>query len=152
MFVAPGSVPDFGRNLSRQAAQQVAGNWWRLLVNGLALIVAGVLIFSIDWSIRSLATFIGVLFIVNGVTDALTAGIDARGPAGERRHRTALDRRGHRPDRLAGSRDRRARDLPRRVADRHRHAHDLRSLRRPEDPARLVAAADHRAARDPARR
>jgi uncharacterized membrane protein HdeD (DUF308 family) len=78
MFVAPGTVPDFGRNLSRQAAQQVAGNWWRLLVNGLALIVAGVLIFSIDWSIRSLATFIGVLFIVNGVTDALTAGIDAR--------------------------------------------------------------------------
>ena len=78
MFVAPGTVPDFGRNLSRQAAQRVAGNWWRLLLNGLALIVAGVLIFSINWSIRSLATFIGVLFIVQGVTYALTTGIDAR--------------------------------------------------------------------------
>src|SRR4051795_11926805 len=78
MFVAPGTVPDFDRNLSRQAAQRVAGNWWRLLLNGLALIVAGVLIFSISWSIRSLATFIGVLFIFQGVTYALTTGIDAR--------------------------------------------------------------------------
>jgi uncharacterized membrane protein HdeD (DUF308 family) len=78
MFVAPGSVPEFGQKLTREAAQRVAANWWRLLVNGLALIVAGILIFSINWSIRSLATFIGVLFIVQGVTYALTAGIDAR--------------------------------------------------------------------------
>jgi Short repeat of unknown function (DUF308) len=34
--------------------------------------------FGIDWSIRNLATFIGVLFIVQGVADALTTGIDAR--------------------------------------------------------------------------
>jgi len=78
MFVAPGSVPEFGQKLTREAAQRVAGNWWRLLLNGLALIVAGVLIFSINWSIRSLATFIGVLFIVQGVTYAMTTGIDAR--------------------------------------------------------------------------
>jgi uncharacterized membrane protein HdeD (DUF308 family) len=78
MFVAPGTLPDFGRKLTREAAQRVADNWWRLLVNGLALIVAGVLIFSINWSIRSLATFIGVLFIVEGVAYALTTGIDAR--------------------------------------------------------------------------
>ena len=78
MFVARGTVPDFGQRLTREAAQRVAGNWWRLLVNGLVLIVAGVLIFSIHWSIRSLATFIGVLFIVQGVAYALTTGIDAR--------------------------------------------------------------------------
>ena len=78
MFVAPGTVPDFGQKLTREAAERVASNWWRVLVNGLALVVAGVLIFSIDWSIRSLATFIGVLFIVQGVTYALTTGIDAR--------------------------------------------------------------------------
>jgi uncharacterized membrane protein HdeD (DUF308 family) len=78
MLVAPGTLPDFGRKLTREAAQRVADNWWRLLVNGLALIVAGVLIFSINWSIRSLATFIGVLFIVEGVAYALTTGIDAR--------------------------------------------------------------------------
>jgi uncharacterized membrane protein HdeD (DUF308 family) len=78
MFVAPGTVPVFGQKLTREAAERVASNWWRLLLNGVALIVAGVLIFSIDWSIRSLATFIGALFILQGVTYALTTGIDAR--------------------------------------------------------------------------
>jgi uncharacterized membrane protein HdeD (DUF308 family) len=78
MFVTPGTMPDFGRKLTGEAAQRVAGNWWRLLLNGMALIVAGVLIFSINWSIRSLATFIGALFIFQGVTYALTTGIDAR--------------------------------------------------------------------------
>jgi uncharacterized membrane protein HdeD (DUF308 family) len=78
MFVTPGTVPDFGRKLTREAAQRVAGNWWRLLLNGIVLSVAGVLIFSINWSIRSLATFIGVLFVFQGITYALTTGIDAR--------------------------------------------------------------------------
>jgi uncharacterized membrane protein HdeD (DUF308 family) len=78
MFVAPGAERSFGYKLTRDAAQQIAGNWWLLLLNGALLIVVGFLIFSIDWSIRSLATFIGVLFIVRGVADALTTGIDAR--------------------------------------------------------------------------
>jgi uncharacterized membrane protein HdeD (DUF308 family) len=42
------------------------------------LIVAGVLIFSIDWSVSSLSTFLGVLFILQGLVYALTSGIDAR--------------------------------------------------------------------------
>jgi uncharacterized membrane protein HdeD (DUF308 family) len=75
MFVAPG---DFAHRISREAAQRVAGNWWMFLLNGLLLIVTGVLIFSIDWSVRSLATFIGALFILEGVTMALTLGIDKR--------------------------------------------------------------------------
>jgi uncharacterized membrane protein HdeD (DUF308 family) len=75
MFVSPG---DFAHRLSREAAQSVASNWWRLLLNGMLLIVAGVLIFSIDWSLRSLATFLGALFILEGLTTALTAGIDKR--------------------------------------------------------------------------
>jgi hypothetical protein len=78
MFVAPGTLPDFGHKLTREAAEKIAANWWRLLVNGLVLIVAGVLIFSIDWSVRSLATFIGALFIFQGLTYAFTTGIDAR--------------------------------------------------------------------------
>src|SRR4051794_29341929 len=77
MFVAPGTTP-FGYTLTHQAAQDVARNWWVLLLNGVLLTVAGFLIFSIDWSVRSLATFIGALFIFQGVTDALTTGIDAR--------------------------------------------------------------------------
>jgi uncharacterized membrane protein HdeD (DUF308 family) len=78
MFVVPGLKADIGRKLTREAAQQLARNWWLLLVNGALLVVAGVLIFSIDWTIRELATFIGALFIFQGVADALTTGIDAR--------------------------------------------------------------------------
>jgi uncharacterized membrane protein HdeD (DUF308 family) len=78
MFVAPGTVPDFAHKFSREAAERVSRNWSLLLLNGLLLIVAGVLIFSIDWSIRSLATFIGALFILEGLTMALTTGIDQR--------------------------------------------------------------------------
>src|SRR5690349_7468953 len=79
MFVAPGTAPaDFAQRLSREGAQRVAQNWPLLLINGLLLIVAGVLIFSIDWSVRSLATFIGALFIFEGISIALTSGIDTR--------------------------------------------------------------------------
>jgi uncharacterized membrane protein HdeD (DUF308 family) len=78
MFVAPGTTPAFGQKLTRAAAEQVARNWWMLLLNGTLLAVAGVLIFSIDWTIRELATFIGALFIFQGLTEALTTGIDAR--------------------------------------------------------------------------
>ena len=78
MFVTPASFDSFGHQLTRDAAERLSRNWTTLLLNGLVLIVAGVLIFSIDWTIRELATFIGVLFIVQGVTYALTTGIDAR--------------------------------------------------------------------------
>ena len=78
MFVTPGTVPDFAHKLSREAAERVSRNWSLLLFNGLLLIVAGVLIFSIDWSVRSLATFIGALFILEGLVMALTTGIDRR--------------------------------------------------------------------------
>jgi uncharacterized membrane protein HdeD (DUF308 family) len=78
MFVAPGTTPDIGRTLTRDAAQQVARNWSLLLLNGALLIVAGVLIFTIDWSVRSLATFIGALFVFEGLSFALTSGIDQR--------------------------------------------------------------------------
>jgi uncharacterized membrane protein HdeD (DUF308 family) len=76
MFALPGSSPL--AQLTRDAARQLARNWWLLLLNGLVLIVAGVLIFSIEWTVRDLATFLGALFIFQGVADALTSGIDKR--------------------------------------------------------------------------
>ena len=78
MFVSPGTVPDFTHKFTREAAERVASNWWKVLLNGMLLIVAGVLIFSIDWSVRSLATVIGALFIAEGVAMSLTTGIDKR--------------------------------------------------------------------------
>jgi uncharacterized membrane protein HdeD (DUF308 family) len=78
MFVTPASFDSFGHRLTRDAAERLARNWTSLLLNGLVLIVAGVLIFSIDWSVRSLSTFIGALFIFEGIWAMLTAGIDNR--------------------------------------------------------------------------
>jgi uncharacterized membrane protein HdeD (DUF308 family) len=75
-FATPGTV-SLGQRLTDDVAVRVARNWWLLLVNGLVLVLAGVLIFSIDWSVRSLATFIGALFIFEGISSALTSGIDA---------------------------------------------------------------------------
>ena len=78
MFVTPASFDGFGRRLTRDAAERLARNWTTLLLNGIVLIIAGVLIFSIDWSVRSLATFIGALFIFEGVWAILTVGIANR--------------------------------------------------------------------------
>jgi uncharacterized membrane protein HdeD (DUF308 family) len=78
MFVTPASFDGFGDRLTRDAAEQLARNWTYLLFNGLVLIVAGVLIWSIDWSIESLSTFIGALFIFEGFWIMLTAGISFR--------------------------------------------------------------------------
>jgi uncharacterized membrane protein HdeD (DUF308 family) len=76
MFVAPGTR--VGQRLTRAAAEQLARNWWVLLLNGAVLVVVGFLIFSIDWTIRELATFIGAVFIFQGIATALTSGIDLR--------------------------------------------------------------------------
>jgi uncharacterized membrane protein HdeD (DUF308 family) len=78
LYVTPASFDSFGHRLTRDAAEQLSRNWTTLLLNGLVLIVAGVLIFSIDWSVRSLSTFIGALFIFEGIYAMLVAGIDNR--------------------------------------------------------------------------
>ena len=78
MYVTPASFDSFGHKLTRDAAERLSRNWTTLLLNGLVLIVAGVLIFSIDWSVRSLSTFIGALFIFEGIYAMLIAGIDNR--------------------------------------------------------------------------
>ncbi len=78
MFVTPASFDELGRELTHDAAEALARNWTMLLLNGLVLIVAGVLIWSIDWTVSSLSTFIGALFIFEGFWVMLTAGISAR--------------------------------------------------------------------------
>ena len=78
MYVTPASFDSFGHRLTRDAAEGLARNWTTLLLNGIVLVVAGVLIFSIDWSVRSLSTFIGALFIFEGIYAMLVAGIDNR--------------------------------------------------------------------------
>ena len=80
LFATPGTFDPVGHKLTRDAAERLARNWSVLLLNGLVLIVAGVLIFSIDWSVESLAAFIGALFIFEGIWLMATAAIDTRVP------------------------------------------------------------------------
>ena len=76
MFVAPGDTSSVARQLTRDVAKRIAGNWWVLLLDGLLMIVVGFLIFSIHWTVASLSTFIGVVFIVEGVMRALVSGVN----------------------------------------------------------------------------
>src|SRR5512133_711118 len=76
MYIAPGSPEQLQQKLTRDVAERIARNWWVLLLDGLALIVAGVLIFSIDWSVRSLSIFIGALFIFHGISTTFAGGLD----------------------------------------------------------------------------
>jgi uncharacterized membrane protein HdeD (DUF308 family) len=78
MYVTPISFESFGHRLTHDAAERLARNWTTLLLNGIVLIVAGVLIFSVDWSVGSLSTFIGALFIFEGIYASFVAGIDNR--------------------------------------------------------------------------
>jgi uncharacterized membrane protein HdeD (DUF308 family) len=63
----------------RAEAEGVARYWPFLLLGGLISIVFGALILTIDWSVDSLATFIGVLYILQGVSLALTRPLDGSG-------------------------------------------------------------------------
>jgi uncharacterized membrane protein HdeD (DUF308 family) len=65
--------------LDQAEAENVARYWAFLLIGGLISLVFGVLILSIDWSVDSLATFIGVMYILQGLSLALTRPLDGSG-------------------------------------------------------------------------
>src|SRR5215218_3818868 len=60
-------------------AEGVARYWPFLLLGGLISIVFGALILSIEWSVESLGTFIGVMYILQGLSLALTRPLDGSG-------------------------------------------------------------------------
>jgi uncharacterized membrane protein HdeD (DUF308 family) len=66
---------DFGR----ADAEEVARYWPIFLIAGLTSLVFGALILSVDWSVDSLATFVGVLFILQGASVAITSPLDGSG-------------------------------------------------------------------------
>jgi uncharacterized membrane protein HdeD (DUF308 family) len=78
MLVNPAATSGIGQRLTRDAAERLARNWSTVLFSGALLIVSGVLIFSIDWTVRSLATFVGALFIFHGLIEAATLGVGDR--------------------------------------------------------------------------
>lgn len=48
-------------------AESLAATWWVYLLAGIVSLVFGAVILSVDWGIDSLAAFIGVLFILQGL-------------------------------------------------------------------------------------
>ena len=55
------------------------GRWWIFLFAGITSIVFGALILSVDWSVDSLATFVGILFFLQGAWLAVTPPLDGSG-------------------------------------------------------------------------
>ena len=51
-----------------ETAEEVARTWWIALVGGLITVVFGACILAIDWSVDSLALFIGLMFVLQGIT------------------------------------------------------------------------------------
>ena len=62
--------------MDRQTAELVAQTWWIALLGGLVSIVLGALILSIDWSVDSLALFVGIMFVLGGVSWAATRPLE----------------------------------------------------------------------------
>jgi uncharacterized membrane protein HdeD (DUF308 family) len=65
----------------RADAEEASRTWWIFLFAGVSSIVFGVLILTIDWSVDSLGTFVGVLFILQGAWLAVTPPLDGSGRA-----------------------------------------------------------------------
>lgn len=63
----------------RADAEEASRTWWIFLFAGISSIVFGVLILTIDWSVDSLGTFVGVLFILQGAWLAVTPSLDGSG-------------------------------------------------------------------------
>jgi uncharacterized membrane protein HdeD (DUF308 family) len=65
----------------RADAEEASRTWWIFLFAGISSIVFGALILTIDWSVDSLGTFVGVLFILQGLALAVTPSLDGSGRA-----------------------------------------------------------------------
>jgi uncharacterized membrane protein HdeD (DUF308 family) len=63
----------------RADAEEASRSWWIFLFAGISSIVFGALILTIDWSVNSLGTFVGVLFILQGAWLAVTPSLDGSG-------------------------------------------------------------------------
>jgi uncharacterized membrane protein HdeD (DUF308 family) len=54
-------------DFDRETVDQVAQTWWIALLAGLISIVFGACILAIDWSVDSLALFVGLMFALQGI-------------------------------------------------------------------------------------
>jgi len=64
------------RNWTRAQIQAVSQGWWVLLVTGLISLVAGAIIFFVDWNVDDLVVFVGTLLVVRGAMTMFSVPID----------------------------------------------------------------------------
>ena len=51
------------RSWTRAQVEAISKAWWVLLVTGVVSVVAGAIIFFIDWNVDDLVVFVGTLLI-----------------------------------------------------------------------------------------
>src|SRR4029453_9122794 len=64
------------RSWSRAQAVAVSKGWWVLLLTGLLSVVAGGIIFSVDWTVDAPVVFVGTLLILRGVFTMSSIPVD----------------------------------------------------------------------------
>lgn len=64
------------RSFTRAQTVAISRGWWALLLSGLLSLVAGAVIFFINWSIDDLVIFVGTLLIVRGTFTSFSVPVD----------------------------------------------------------------------------
>ena len=64
------------RGWTRAQAEAVSRGWWVLLLAGLLSLIAGGIIFSVDWTVDTLVVFVGTLLIVRGAFTMSSIPVD----------------------------------------------------------------------------
>jgi uncharacterized membrane protein HdeD (DUF308 family) len=59
-----------------ETADRLAETWWLALLGGGISVVFGAIVLAVEWSISSLAVFVGVLFILRGIATAAARTLD----------------------------------------------------------------------------
>jgi uncharacterized membrane protein HdeD (DUF308 family) len=64
------------RGWTRAQVEAISKGWWVLLATGVLSLVAGAIIFFVDWNIDDLVVFVGTLLIVRGAFTAFSIPVD----------------------------------------------------------------------------
>jgi len=70
------SPMDTLRSWTRAQVQAVSRGWWVLLLTGLVSLVAGGIVFFIDWTVDDLVVFVGILLIARGALTMFSVPVD----------------------------------------------------------------------------
>lgn len=54
--------------INKKEAQRISANWWLLLLAGLVTATLGIVILSVDWTVRALSIIVGILFLFKGLS------------------------------------------------------------------------------------